>query len=108
MNQPVYTFVYVQVKDHDDYMDRYGRHLGPIIEKFGGRFLAATKTAGVVEGEQPGNWAVLAEFPSMEAAQGFYGSDEYAPYLKLRREELSDGSLMISFAKELPRGIEGS
>lgn len=104
MSQGVYTFGYIQVKDHEDYMERYGQHLLPIIEKYQGKFLAATKAAGVVEGEHPGNWAVLAHFPSQELATAFYKSEEYAPYLKLRRGELTDGSLMINFAKELPLG----
>lgn len=102
MSQGVYTFAFIQVKDHEDYMERYGRHLLPIIEKYEGRFLAATQAAAVVEGEQPGNWAVLTHFPSQEKANAFYLSEEYAPYLKLRRGELTDGSLMVTFAKALP------
>ncbi|NNU16397.1 DUF1330 domain-containing protein [Parvularcula sp. ZS-1/3] len=103
MSKPVYSFAYIQVKDHADYLERYGKPLPPIIEKFGGEFLAATQIAGVVEGEAEGNWAVLAKFPSQEQAQAFYTSPEYAPYLKLRREELTDGSLMVSFAAEVPK-----
>lgn len=102
MSQPVYSFAYIQVKDHADYLERYGRHVWPILQKFGGEFLAATPAAGVVEGEALGNWAVLAKFPSAEQAHAFYASDEYAPLLKLRRETLTEGSIMISFAEALP------
>lgn len=102
MTHGVYTFAYIQVKDHEEYMERYGQHLLPIIEKYDGKFLAATKAAGLVEGEQQGNWAVLTHFPTQEKAQAFYTSEEYAPYLKLRREELTDANLMITFAKALP------
>lgn len=102
MSQDVYSFAYIDVKDHADYLDRYGQHLPPIIAKFGGEFLAATQMAGVVEGDAKGNWAVLAKFPSMEQAQAFYASPEYAPYLKLRREELTNGGIMVSFAASVP------
>lgn len=102
MSQEVYSFAYIDVKDHADYIERYGQHLPPIIAKFGGEFLAATQMAGVVEGDVKGNWAVLAKFPSMEQAKAFYASPEYAPYLKLRLEELTEGSVMVSFAGGLP------
>ena len=61
MTHGVYTFAYIQVKDHEEYMEKYGQHLLPIIEKYDGKFLAATKAAGIVEGEQQGNWAVLTQ-----------------------------------------------
>jgi len=102
MSQPVYSFAYIQVKDHDDYLERYGQHVLPVLEKFGGEFLAATQVAGVVEGQAEGNWAVLAKFPSAEQAQAFYASEEYKPLLDLRRNTLTDGSLMVSFAAALP------
>jgi uncharacterized protein (DUF1330 family) len=102
MSKGVYSFTFIQVKDHKDYMERYGKHLQPIIARYEGKFLAATQAAAVVEGEHPGNWAVLAYFPSQEKAQAFYTSEDYAPYLKLRREELTDSSLMVSFADALP------
>ncbi|NRA31082.1 MAG: DUF1330 domain-containing protein [Parvularculaceae bacterium] len=102
MSKPVYSFAYIQVKDHADYLERYGQHVLPVIEKFGGEFLAATPVAGVVEGDVKGNWAVLAKFPSAEQATAFYQSEEYAPLLKLRRETLTEGSIMVSFAEDLP------
>ncbi|MEM0927947.1 MAG: DUF1330 domain-containing protein [Pseudomonadota bacterium] len=102
MDQPVYSFGYIQVKDHADYMERYGQHIPAIIAKFGGEFLAATQNNALVEGNAPGNWVVLARFPSKEQARAFMTSEEYAPFLKLRQDELTDSNLVISFFDELP------
>ena len=39
----------------------------------------------VMEGEPGLNRVVMLEFPTMEAARGFYDSADYAPLLALRR-----------------------
>ncbi len=102
MSQPVYCFGYIKVKNHEDYMERYGQHLPKIIAGFGGEFLAATQETGIVEGDADGNWVVLCKFPSSEQSKAFFASDAYAPYGRLRREELTDSNLIVSFADELP------
>ncbi|MEO1043239.1 MAG: DUF1330 domain-containing protein [Pseudomonadota bacterium] len=102
MGKPVYSFGYIQVKDHDEYMERYGQHIPAIISKFGGEFLAATNSAVLVEGKATGNWVVLSRFPNMEQAHAFMTSEEYAPFRAMRRDELTDSNLVISFADELP------
>ncbi|MEM7739498.1 MAG: DUF1330 domain-containing protein [Pseudomonadota bacterium] len=102
MSKPVYSFGYIQVKDHAEYMERYGQHIPAIIAAFGGEFLAATKSAVLVEGTAPGNWVVLSRFPSMEKAKAFMESDAYAPFRAMRRDALTDSNLIISFADELP------
>lgn len=87
---PAYLIGRLNVKDHEDYMNRYAM---PVLEQFraaGAEILAASPRPDVLEGEWKSNWTVLIRFPSMEAARKFYNSDEYAPFRSLRVNELTN------------------
>jgi uncharacterized protein (DUF1330 family) len=57
-----------------------------MVERHGGRYLARTNKIEQSEGERrPPQLVVLLEWPSKEAADGFYESDEYRPYREARR-----------------------
>ena len=43
MEQSVYIFGQMAVKSYDDYFTQYGLPFLPILEKFNGKLLAATK-----------------------------------------------------------------
>lgn len=101
MANTVYSFGRMKVKDYDDYIERYGRPLEPILEKYNGKVLAANKKGVIVEGQEEGNWTVLIEFSSGKDAFEFYASPEYAPLKKMRLEELTNNALAISFPAEI-------
>ncbi|WP_255352280.1 MULTISPECIES: DUF1330 domain-containing protein [Sphingomonadaceae] len=63
-------------------MTEYHEKVAPIIEAFGGRFLARAEPCVALEGE----WArvVIIEFPSFETAEQFYQSEEYSLIKELR------------------------
>lgn len=102
MNQEIYILGEMAVKDLKVYLKEYGTPFIPVLEKFQGELLAATKNAKTLEGEPFGNWTVLMKFPSKELAYGFVTSDEYAPLMKLRVNELTNGGRAILFPKEVP------
>ena len=79
MANTVYSFGRMKVKDYDEYIERYGLPLEPILKKYNGKVLAANKKGVVVEGQEEGNWTVLIEFASGKDAFEFYASPEYAP-----------------------------
>lgn len=57
----------------------------PMVERYGGRYLARTARVEKVEGErEPLGIALLIEWPSREAVMAFYESDEYRPYRESR------------------------
>jgi uncharacterized protein (DUF1330 family) len=59
----------------------YVREVTPMIERFGGRYLARTSRLEKMEGERAAPQVlVLTEWPSREAAMAFYESNEYRPY----------------------------
>jgi uncharacterized protein (DUF1330 family) len=63
----------------------YAQAVTPMVERYGGRYLARTTRIEKVEGErEPLGLALLIEWPSREAAMAFYESDEYRPYRESR------------------------
>lgn len=64
----------------------YVKNVTPMLERYGGRYLARTSKIDKLEGDRkPPQLVVLVEFPSKEAAERFYQSEEYRPYLQARK-----------------------
>lgn len=78
-----YVIGLVEVSDWGAYRE-YMRHTPRLIEQFGGRFIARGGEMVTLEGEQNGQRMVVIEFPSLEQAQAFYHSPEYAKARTLR------------------------
>ncbi|HEX2211791.1 MAG TPA: DUF1330 domain-containing protein [Longimicrobium sp.] len=67
------------------WIESYVREVTPMVERYGGRYLARTGRVEKVEGQrEPLGIALLIEWPSREAAMAFYESDEYRPYREAR------------------------
>lgn len=63
----------------------YVAHVTPMVERRGGRYLARTTRVESIEGERAApQVALLIEWPSREAADAFYESEEYAPFRAAR------------------------
>lgn len=65
----------------------YGEELrnSDLYERFGGFYMTSSKILETFENPNPGNqFTLLAEWPCLEAAQGFYYSPAYQDILKLR------------------------
>jgi uncharacterized protein (DUF1330 family) len=88
-----YVIAEIEVTDPAGY-EEYRKQVLPVVTKYGGRFLVR---GGKVDPKE-GGWApkrlVVLEFPSMEQAQRFYGSPEYAPLIRLR-QNASKGKLVL-------------
>jgi uncharacterized protein (DUF1330 family) len=64
----------------------YVADVTPMVESHGGRYLARTSRVERLEGERDSSQVVLIiEWPSKEAADAFYESEEYRPYREARR-----------------------
>ncbi len=92
---PAYIFAEIAVDDFEQYFPEYALPLSALLPQFEGEILAATRDGVAREGEKPGNWTVLAKFPSMAHAQAFYDSEEYAPLRSKRLNELTSDNLLI-------------
>lgn len=63
----------------------YVEHVTRLVEGRGGRYLARTSHAEKWEGERPVPAVLLLiEWPSREAAEAFYESEEYRPFRERR------------------------
>ena len=83
----------VTVRDPEAYAVYRARVL-PTIEAHGGRFLVRGGTVTVKEGGWRDPRLVVLEFPSVAAAEAWYGSAEYQAILPLRTAN-SDGDIVI-------------
>ncbi|EJZ41594.1 DUF1330 domain-containing protein [Leptospira licerasiae] len=63
----------------------YVRNVTKMVEKFGGRYLSRTTNMEKMEGDrQLPQLFLIIEWPSKEAVQKFYNSEEYKPFLESR------------------------
>ncbi len=82
--------------------DKFGEYRGGVVatvEAFGGKYLAMGGETRVMEGAYTPTTPVIIQFPTMDAALGWYNSKEYAPLLKLRLDA-SEGT--FHFVDGLP------
>ncbi len=91
-----YGIVQIDITDQS-WVGDYVKNVTPMLERFGGRYLARTSNIERVEGDgKPPQVVVLVEFPSKEAAQRFYQSEEYRPYLQRRKAGGKNDFLLIA------------
>jgi uncharacterized protein (DUF1330 family) len=78
-----YCIVY-EIVDDPSTFEEYRRQVLATIEAHQGRFLVRGGAFTTLEGEMPFERIAMLEFPSREAAEGWYHSDEYQRILPLR------------------------
>jgi uncharacterized protein (DUF1330 family) len=65
-------------------MEQYRARVTAVVEKFGGRYIVRGGPFEVVEGAYQPVLPVIIEFPSMDQARRWYGSEEYRELKQLR------------------------
>lgn len=79
------AFVVAAETPKDESMfSEYGKAVPVTLEAFGGRFIVRGGNLNLLEGEWPHPRLVIIEFPSQEAAEGWYRSPEYQKIIGLR------------------------
>lgn len=69
----------------NNWVEEYLKKVTPMVEKVGGKYLARTPSVELIEGEGDApQTVVMIEFPSKDAAEAFYYSDEYKPFKESR------------------------
>ncbi len=75
----------------------YVANVTGMVERRGGRYLSRSARIEKAEGERtPPQVIVLIEWPSKEAADEFYESEEYRPYREARRTGARNEFLLIA------------
>jgi len=75
--------IQADITDPGQFME-YAKRAPALIEKFGGRYRCMRGAVEQLEGKPDNRKIVVSEWPSMEAAQMFWNSDEYAELKKVR------------------------
>jgi uncharacterized protein (DUF1330 family) len=77
--------------------EEYRVKVGPIIAKYGGRYLTKGGTHKLPEG---GHWMPervgIIAFPDSQALDAWYTAPEYAPLIALRKQCTSDLDMLIT------------
>jgi uncharacterized protein (DUF1330 family) len=79
-----YALVRIEQITDPEHFQLYRSRVGPVVERFGGKYLAVDTDVQVREGNWNAAVTVLVSFPSMEQAKRFYDSSEYQEILPLR------------------------
>lgn len=87
----------LKITDKEKFM-AYAEKARPLLAQFGGKYLAAGRPAGSVEGEPISDPVVLTEWPSVEAIKNFWSSPEYSELKKLREGAVEVNSTIINSA----------
>ena len=81
---PAYVINDMEVTDPVTF-DEYRKLSPPTVALYGGRFLARGGATRTLEGAWSPKRLVILEFPSVERAQAWIDSPEYAPARRLRQ-----------------------
>lgn len=75
----------------------YVEHTTRLVEEHGGRYLARTPNVEKLEGDRPpAQIHLIIEWPSKEAGEAFYNSEQYKPYRDSRRKGSTGGFLLVA------------
>ena len=89
-----YIIIDIVVSDRELY-EEYKSHCGPIISKYGGKFLARGGRAESLEGDWQPNRMVIIEFDSLERAKAWWGSDEYRAPRQMRYQAANSRMIVV-------------
>ncbi len=88
-----------------EWVSRYAETVTKLVETVGGKYLARTSEAELIEGDGAvANISLIIEFPSREAAYLFYESQNYAPFLNERKSG-STGRFILVAGKDDARQV---
>ena len=82
---PVYVIACVKDAWDQDKLVEYRERNTDAVAKHNGRFAARGGRHEILEGDYSPLRVVIIEFPDLEAAKGWYESEDYAPLRELRR-----------------------
>lgn len=93
---PAYYIVDVREVRDPAKMEQYKVRVGPVVEKFGGRYLVIGGPFEVVEGAYQPVFPVMVEFPSMAEARRWYDSEDYRELKQIRLEATVSNAVFLT------------
>lgn len=89
-----YMLAFVRVNDLETFNREYIEKAVPIVERHGGITVAVDENPVTIEGTVPGGRVVIVEFPTKQAAEGFYDDPDYQA-TKVWRQKVSESDSVI-------------
>lgn len=83
-----------EVMDKNKYME-YVQQVPPLVEKFGGKYLARGGKVTVVSGDWNPGRVIIIEFASMEKFNAWWSSPEYRLVAPLREQSAKVNAVII-------------
>ncbi len=91
---PAYVVVEVEVLDKERY-ETYKQMVPASLAAYGGRFVVRGGATETLEGDWAPKRLVILEFPSVERAKAWWGSQEYAEAKALRQATARTQMLVV-------------
>lgn len=76
-------------------MEDYKKRVGPVVEKFGGRYVVLGAKAETLEGSWRLTFPVMIQFPSAAQARRWYDSEEYRELKALRLAAAKSNAVLL-------------
>jgi uncharacterized protein (DUF1330 family) len=89
-----YVIYNADVTDPEQY-ELYKAQAAPLIAAHGGTYIVRGGDVDVLEGATPRGRTVVLEFPTMEAARGWYDSDGYRAARALRENAATASAYIV-------------
>ncbi|TMO82869.1 DUF1330 domain-containing protein [Pseudoalteromonas spongiae] len=92
----MYVFIYIQfsIKDQQAF-SIYAKQVSATVEKYGGKTIAVNKQVTPLTGEINADVSVIQQWPSLEDAEQWLASPEYAPLKKIRDEKAMENLVIL-------------
>ena len=94
---PAYIALLIDIHDHAAFTD-YARAAAPTYPAYGGGVALRGPIVDVIEGTldvKHDTRLVVLQFPSLEQARAWWGSEQYRPVVKLREPPVSDSRVFL-------------
>jgi len=89
-----YLVVDLEIKDGPA-LEKYVAEVPAMIARYGGRYLVRGGKFELLEGDRKPKRLVVLEFPTMAALKRWYESEEYRPYLEVRRKAADSNAFAV-------------
>jgi uncharacterized protein (DUF1330 family) len=85
----------LEVLDAEKLRD-YKERVRPLVERWGGRYVVLGGRVDLMEGNWRPSFPVMIEFPDLERAHGWYGSNDYQELKALRLSAVRSSAVFIA------------
>lgn len=94
---PAYVIVDIEITDPEQY-ESYKQLAAPTVAQFDGRYVVRGGATETLEGGWVPGRVVVLEFPSMQRAREWWGSDAYAPAKAMRHASANSQMILVEGA----------